>query len=140
MIEINILYLISHIYVMFNFINLYVAIHDISVLIIKVAVLMHKHVHSCLHLNIVNKMLFDIHFIIYVYSYFIYNLYVLTMNLLPKPLSPALHSHTMTALIFSMSTIIHLLYCFAIICILDNWPSSYIFNMHDLYMFGDIYF
>ena len=94
---------------MFNFINLYVAIHDISVLIIKVAVLMHEHVHSCLHLSIVNKMLFDIHFIIYVYLYFVYNLYVLTMNPLPKPLSPALHSHNMPALIFSMSTIIHLL-------------------------------
>ena len=94
---------------MFNVINLYVAIHDISVLIIKVAVLMHEHVHSCLHLSIVNKMLFDIHFINYVYLYFIYNLYVLTMNPLPKPLSPALHSHNIPALIFSMSTIIHLL-------------------------------
>ena len=58
---------------MFNVINLYVAIHDISVLIIKVAVLMHEHVHSCLHLSIVNKMLFDIHFINYVYLYFIYH-------------------------------------------------------------------
>ena len=66
--------------------------HDISVLIIKVAVLMHEHVHSCLHLSIVNKMLFDIYFINYVYLYFIYNLYVLIMNPLPKKLSPSLHS------------------------------------------------
>ena len=51
-------------------------------------------------------MLFDIHFIIYVYLYFKYNLYVLTMNPLPKPISPALHSHNMPALIFSMSTTI----------------------------------
>ena len=83
--------------------------HDISVLIIKVAVLMHEHVHSCLYLSIVNKMLFDIHFINYGYLYFIYNLYVLTMNPLLKPLSPALHSHNIPSLIFSMSTIIHLL-------------------------------
>ena len=36
-------------------------------------------------------------------------LYRLNDNPLPKPLSPALHSHNMPALIFSMSTIIHLL-------------------------------
>ena len=72
---------------MFNVINLYVAIHDISVLIIKVAVLMHEHVHSCLHLSIVNKMLFDIHFINYVYLYYIYNLYVLADNE-PPPQAP----------------------------------------------------
>ena len=36
-------------------------------------------------------------------------LYGLNDNPLPKPLSPALHSHNMPALIFSMSTIIHLL-------------------------------
>ena len=50
--------------VMFSYINLYVAIHDISVFIIKVDVLMHEQVHSCLHLSIVNKTLFNIHFII----------------------------------------------------------------------------
>ena len=52
-------------------------------LFIKVAVLMHEHVHSCLRLSIVNKMLFISLF--YVYVYFIYNHYVLTMNPLPKP-------------------------------------------------------
>ena len=74
---------------------------------VKVAVLMHEHAHSCLHLNIVNKMLFISLF--YVYVYFIYNHYVLTINLLPKPLPYELHSRNILASIFSMSTIVHLL-------------------------------
>ena len=75
--------------------------------IIKVVVLMHEHVHSCLHLSIVNKMLLIS--LLYVYVYFIYNHYVLTMNPLPKPLPYELHSRNIPASIFSMSTIVHLL-------------------------------
>ena len=62
-----------------HYITLYVAIHDVTVFIIKVAVLMHEHVHSCLHLSIVNKMLFISLF--YVYVYFIYDHCVLTMKI-----------------------------------------------------------
>ena len=51
---------------MFNYITLYVAIHDVTVFIIKVAVFMHEHVHSYLHLSIVNKTLFISLFYVYV--------------------------------------------------------------------------
>ena len=67
---------------------------------------MHEHVHSCLHLSIVNKMLFIS--LVYVYVYFIYNHYVLTMNPLPKPLPYELDSRNIPASIFSMSTIVHI--------------------------------
>ena len=80
--------------------------HDVTVFI-KVAVLMHEHVHSCLHLSIVNKTLFISLF--YVYVYFIYNHCVLTMNPLLKPLPYELPSRNIPASIFSMSTIVHLL-------------------------------
>ena len=87
-------------YVMFNFINLYVAIHDVTVFIIKVSVLMHEYVHSCLHLSIVNKMLFIPLF--YVYVYFIYNHYVLTRNPLPNPLPYELHTQLCHRLIYNI--------------------------------------
>ena len=64
--------------------------HGVTVFIIKVAVLIHEHVHSCLHLSIVKKTLFISLF--YVYVYYIYNHCALTMNPFPKPLPPALHS------------------------------------------------
>ena len=43
----------------------------VHLVIIKVAELMHEHVNSCLHLIIVNTILFISLF--YVYVYFIYN-------------------------------------------------------------------
>ena len=56
---------------MFNFINLYVAIHEISIFISKVAVLMHEHVPSCLHLSIEYKMLFDILCLVVLHNYIV---------------------------------------------------------------------
>ena len=92
---------------MFKCINLYVAIHDITVFIIKVAVLMHEHVHFCLHLSIVNKTLVDIRFIILCLTV-LYILYLCPDNEHP-PQAPFLHSRNMPASTFLMSTIVHLL-------------------------------
>ena len=93
---------------MFNYINLYVAIHDVTVFIIKVAVLMHEDVHSCLHLsseqNVINFIVLCL-CLLYIESLCPDN----GPPPLPKPLLPALHFRNIPASIFSMSTIVHLL-------------------------------
>ena len=82
--------------VMFNYINLYATIHDVSVFIITVAVLMHEHVHSCLHLSIVNKTLFDI-LICYGYlfkKYIYFNFFNFSLDLVKaKPIRHCIELH-----------------------------------------------